>query len=191
LDIDVGQIEGNGSKEQKLYVIGRTTPLTRLLNISVSNLPSILHCLVLNLNFFCVRFGQVRYKPSSSSQEPYFEKHETVKIVYNKAFEVKFHSHEQQTGYKNASMFPPSLEEKERLLVIAAVRCTSPWNLQVVSMEMEQDHVRHVRVRKRSTSTPIDLFLFRIKQPSHGYIQVQALPKARGEDVKGKLKVYN
>jgi hypothetical protein len=35
LDIDVGQIEGNGSKEQTLYVIGRTTPLTRLLNISV------------------------------------------------------------------------------------------------------------------------------------------------------------
>lgn len=38
LDINVGQIEGNGSKEQILYVIGRTTPLTRLLNISVSNI---------------------------------------------------------------------------------------------------------------------------------------------------------
>ncbi|CAO3690739.1 unnamed protein product [Umbelopsis ramanniana] len=146
LDINVGQIEGNGSKEQILYVIGRTTPLTRLLNISV------------------------RYKPSSSNQEPYFEKHETVKIHYNKAFEVKFHSHEQQLEHKDAATFPPSLEEKERLLVIAAVRCTSPWNLQVVSMEMEQD-----------------------QQPSHGYLQVQAMPKARGEDVKEwkKDQVFN
>jgi hypothetical protein len=68
-----------------------------------------------------------------------------VKIQYNKAFEVKFHSHEQHTEHKDAATFPPSLEEKERLLVIAAVRCTSPWNLQIVSMEMEQDQVRHVR----------------------------------------------
>jgi hypothetical protein len=72
-----------------------------------------------------------------------------VKIHYNKAFEVKFHSHEQQLEHKDAATFPPSLEEKERLLVIAAVRCTSPWNLQVVSMEMEQDQVRHVRCRER------------------------------------------
>jgi hypothetical protein len=35
LDIDVGEIDANGSKEQTLYVIGRTTPLTRILSISV------------------------------------------------------------------------------------------------------------------------------------------------------------
>ncbi|GAB5589072.1 hypothetical protein Unana1_03972 [Umbelopsis nana] len=146
LDIDIGQIDANGSKEQTLYVVGRTTPLSRILNISV------------------------RYKPCSSNQESYFEKHETLKIHYNKAFEIKFHTHEQESNYESGLDFPPNLEVKERLLVIAAVRCTSPWNLQVVSIDTEQD-----------------------AQPSHATVHVQAMPKARGDDEKEwkKDQVFN
>jgi hypothetical protein len=163
LDIDVGEIDANGSKEQTLYVIGRTTPLTRILSISVRqhtepSLGSLLQPLYksnLNCLFY---FWQIRYKPSLSNQEPYFEKHETVKIHYNKAFEIKFHTHEQESERNSERPFPPHLEEKERLLVIAAIRCTSPWNLQVDSIETEQDEVRHVRYQSR-TNTPIDPYI--------------------------------
>ncbi|KAJ2963778.1 hypothetical protein NQZ79_g1227 [Umbelopsis isabellina] len=138
LDINVGQIDANSSKEQPMFIIGRAIPMTRLLNISV------------------------RYKASSSSnQEAYFEKQETAKINYHKPFEIKFQTYEQTKDCSKVAGFPPELKEMERLLVIAAIRCTSPWNLHVDSIEIEQN-----------------------EQPSHANLHVRAMPKAQEDDKK-------